>query len=103
VVGKNYRLQDIQLLKNFVEATSCELSASSQRRPLARQLLSKLFGFSQERFRSTNRLQSYDPRSTLIKQVRLFRSATNQPVAALSGEAGPSGPSRAQMPEAFAS
>jgi hypothetical protein len=41
VVGKNYRLQDIQLSKNASEATGCQLSASSQRRPLARQLLSK--------------------------------------------------------------
>ncbi len=41
VVGKNYRLQDIQLSKNASEATSCQLSASSQRRPLARQLPSK--------------------------------------------------------------
>ncbi len=35
---------------------NCQLSASSQRRPLARQLLSKHFGVGQERLRSTNRL-----------------------------------------------
>jgi hypothetical protein len=44
VVGKNYRLQDIQLSKSAREATGRQLAAASQRRPLARQLLSKPWG-----------------------------------------------------------
>jgi hypothetical protein len=53
VVGKNYRLQDIQLSKSAFEAISCQPSAASRGAPRSGELLSKPSGICRERLRST--------------------------------------------------
>jgi len=54
VVGKNYRLQDIQLLKSRLKLPAVSYQPSASGAPLTRLLLSNFFGFGQERPRSTN-------------------------------------------------
>jgi len=55
VVGKNYRLQDIQLLKSRLKLPAVSYQPSASGAPLTRLLLSNFFGVGQERRRSTNR------------------------------------------------
>jgi hypothetical protein len=70
VVGKNYRLQDIQLLKSRLKlpAVSSQLPARGGR--LRDSFSPNFFGFGQERFRSTDRFPSYGSCSHPCKQSR---------------------------------